>query len=60
MGEYNDNENDNGENATQKSAERQEHAKEFYPVGRNDYNNLMVQAWLLKNLIGRDVLCQIR
>jgi hypothetical protein len=29
MGVYNDNENDNGENATQKPAERQEHVKEF-------------------------------
>jgi hypothetical protein len=41
MGEYNDIENDNGENATQKPAERQEHVKKF-TLGSNDFNNLMV------------------
>ncbi len=40
MGEYNDNENDNEENATQKLAERQEHVK--------DYNKLIV--WIMQNV----------
>ncbi len=40
MGEYNDSENDNGENATQKPAERQEHVK--------DFNNLTV--WIIQNV----------